>query len=227
MQNVNYIVQLNIVLRRFEFDATIKPTHISLYMSFFKLWNEQRFPGILKVYRSEVMDLAKILSKTTYHKRLRELGKKGYLIYYPSNDPSRGSKIQMVIYENTIDQKMNKSEPRAYQKMDGTVPREYQKLVSNNKQVNNKTKNQMERPKNELVVLEFFKEKKWPLNQAGKFYFYFESIGWKMGGKIPIENWHVCANSWILKVENDRPEKMKLSWDNLKTSKDKDYGKPL
>lgn len=227
MENVNYILQLNNILRKFEIDELIKPTHISLYMSLFKLWNKQRFPEVFTIYRNEVMDLAKIQSKTTYHKRIRELQQNEYLIYYPSSNPTRGSRIQMIILETNSDQKMAKTEVSPNQKMDRTIPLAYQKMVSLDKQLNTKTINQMAIPKNELIVLNYFKEKNWSADEAKKFFYYFEDIGWKMGGKIQIENWQACANSWILNNKSFSPKIGSVVWDNIQTKKVKDYSQPL
>ncbi|HEA29571.1 MAG TPA: hypothetical protein ENH91_06195 [Leeuwenhoekiella sp.] len=111
---VNYITQLNGAFSRFRGDGRITAVHSSLYLAFFELWNSQRFPEFFAVSGSEVMRLAKIRSKTTYHKRMVELNAYGYLDYRPSHDPARGSKIRMSIFvpELTkkwtwVNQKMN------------------------------------------------------------------------------------------------------------------------
>lgn len=95
MEKVNYIVHLNAVLERFNNDERIKQGHITLYLAFFHKWNREFFKETLTVNRERIMERAKIKSKTTYHNYLKDLNEWEYLKYYPSYNPSRGSKINM------------------------------------------------------------------------------------------------------------------------------------
>jgi len=85
-------------------------------------------------------------------------------------------------------------------------------------------------------------EKGWPELEAQKFYNHYQSIGWKIGGKIKIENWHACAKNWILKSEELKTEKQVSHFkdksnfptegktkggSNLHTFRNKDYNQPL
>ena len=104
-----------------------------------------------------------------------------------------------------------------------------QVLVSNtniNKQIENINKTKL--PKNEFEVIDFFKKKKWPDNEAKKFYNHYQGIGWKIGGKIKIEDWQATASNWMLKAsEIETADAVPQKKDNLRTSKNKDYGQPL
>ncbi|PKD20392.1 hypothetical protein APR41_14025 [Salegentibacter salinarum] len=71
----------------------------------------------------EVMALAKIRSRTTYHKLLRDLTNWGYLKYHPSTSPQMGSLVEMFRFDTHPVQKMNRTYPVSEQ-----VP--VQKLVS-------------------------------------------------------------------------------------------------
>ncbi len=53
------------------------------------------------------------------------------------------------------------------------------------------------RPK--LVEIErFFREKKCAVSEARKFYNHYKAIGWKIQGKIPIEDWKALAEKWMV-----------------------------
>lgn len=96
MEEVNYIKHLNTIFQHFTEDNRLNPTHISLYMALFQIWNCTRFPEEFYVIRNEVMKQSKIGSKSTYHRCLKELHEYGYIEYTPSHNPYRGSKIKLT-----------------------------------------------------------------------------------------------------------------------------------
>jgi len=96
METVNYIKHLNTVFSAFAKDNRLNPTHISLYLALFQLWNSARFPDEFIIIRDELMSLSKIGSKSTYHKCLKELEFFGYINYMPSHNPFKGSKISLT-----------------------------------------------------------------------------------------------------------------------------------
>lgn len=93
---MNYIKHLTAYFDRVVNDHSLNPTHISLYIALFQFWNLNRFQNPISITRDEVMRISKICSKATYHKCMRELHEKGYLIYEPSYNPFRGSMVQMI-----------------------------------------------------------------------------------------------------------------------------------
>lgn len=216
--HINYIKQLNSVFQQFSKDSRLNPTHVSLYMALFQYWNINRFPEVFFINREEVMQMAKIGSKATYHRCLRNLDDWKYILYLPSHNPYKGSQIKMLIFSTTSEQVMNKPETA-----------NEQALVSNTnlfKQITNKKKPKL--PKNKIDVIDFFKNKKWPASEALKFYNHYEGIGWKLGGKIKIENWQATAENWMLKAnEIETLKKVPQNADNLQTCKVKDYDQPL
>jgi hypothetical protein len=74
-------------------DNRIGATHISLYMALFQLWNLNHCKNPVPVRRDEVMPVAKISSKATYHKCIKELEQYGYIHYYPSRNHIRKSSV--------------------------------------------------------------------------------------------------------------------------------------
>src|SRR5690606_34502244 len=104
MKKINYIKHLNGVFHQFSKDNRLNPTHISLYVALFQLWNTNRFAEVFFVNREEVMEYSKIGSKSTYHRCIKELSHWNYIVYYPSHNPFKGSKIKMLKFETTFGQ---------------------------------------------------------------------------------------------------------------------------
>lgn len=73
-------------------------------------------------------------------------------------------------------------------------------------------------------VQEYFKEKNKPDIEAQKFFNYFESNGWKIGGRSPMKNWKAAANNWMLNSNKFGSEPKPQ---NLHVQQDKDYSIPL
>lgn len=73
-------------------------------------------------------------------------------------------------------------------------------------------------------VKAFFAEQKSSSTEAEKFYNYFQSNGWKVGGRAPMKDWQAAARNWILNTESFK-SKQKTS--NLHVTAVKDYGEPL
>ncbi|MGY8913976.1 MAG: hypothetical protein ACKVJF_02695, partial [Flavobacteriales bacterium] len=196
MGPVNYVRHVNGVLREFSDDNKISSSHRSLYLAFFELWNQKRFPKTIMVNSKQVMSLAKIRSRTTYHKLLQDLKMWGYLQYHPSNNPRIGSHVELFRFDIPPDQKINKRYPFSEQ-----VPA--QKMVSFNKHKTKHIINSSKQtcPENEQVVIDYFKKEKRSSMEAKKFYNFYESIGWKFNGKNPITNWQACARNWMLKAD--------------------------
>ena len=226
MSEVNYILHLNAVLRKFAKDDRITASHRSLYLAFFELWNQKHFPQTFMVNSKQVMELAKIRSRTTYLKLLQDLKTWEYLQYHSSHNSKIGSIIEMFRFDTTVVQKMDKSCSISEQVV-------VQKLVTINKHKNKHIINSFKQtcPKNEQVVLAYFKSEKRSSIEAKKFFNFYESIGWKLNGKNPITDWKACARNWMLKADemknNQRFSEPSQNRDNLRTSKNKDYGKPL
>jgi hypothetical protein len=76
-------------------DTRIGPIHISLYMAIIQKWNMCNYCNPVRIYRQELMQLAKIYSLTTYHRCIRELNEFGYIHYKPSCSSFRGNLIYL------------------------------------------------------------------------------------------------------------------------------------
>lgn len=91
------------------------------------------------------------------------------------------------------------------------------------------TSSAVEKPTIESVK-SYFLENNFPEQEAHKFFNYFKSVGWLVGGKTPMVDWQAAAQNWILNSINfnqntdttptNRPK-------HLNTTTDKNYAEPL
>lgn len=107
MQKVNYISQLSEAISKFSDDDRLNSTHVSLYLALFQFWNLNRFKNPISINRSDAMRVSKIGSKTTYHRCINQLDKWGYIKYFPSNNPLKGSLVKMIEFQSA--EKVKKS----------------------------------------------------------------------------------------------------------------------
>ncbi|WP_034887640.1 hypothetical protein [Gillisia sp. Hel_I_29] len=250
---MNYIKLLNTAFSTFYFDDRLNPTHISLYMALFQEWNSSRFADEFYVNRRDLMIASKIGSKSTYHRCITELHSWGYLFYLPSNNPYKGSKIKMAIietgdepvtgqYNPMLEQLAEKYHPRSVpivnqyhpiseHVMDSHRPTSGQALVST---INNiKQVNKLKQPKGRQAVINFFKEKSFNADEGKKFFEHYETRSWKTSDGKDIRDWRALAIHWMDRAEllaNEiisNPKEASQIKDNLRTTKNKDYGQPL
>jgi len=289
---MNYIKHLTGFFNKSNQDQTITPTHISLYLALFQRWNLNRFKNPIIISREEMMLTAKIKSKATYHKCMRELHEKNYLIYKPSYNPYAGSEVilpDLSILENTqpefepsqFNQEYTslKNEPKKFNKSDtcsnnnnstltneptnpkndmkntSTVPNFEQTKLKNGqvdsqvyinnktnknsnktigiptqKKENNKTSSLIKNvPPTLDLVKAYFLEKNISELEAEKFFNYYNSNGWLVGGKTPMKDWQAAIRNWILNLDKFNPKKEtnNLNPKNLNVSNSKDYAEPL
>lgn len=109
---VNYIHHMNNWFAKVQADQRLNPSHISLYLALFQLWNLNRFRNPLSVARSEVMRLSKIGSTNTYTKCMKDLDSWGYLQYHPSYNPLKGSTVNLFTFDNSSDKGTDKGGER-------------------------------------------------------------------------------------------------------------------
>ncbi len=245
---MNYIRHLAGFFDRVAKDDRLGPLHVSMYVSLFQFWNASRFKNPISISRSELMRVSKISAKATYHKCIKELNNYGYLRYEPSFNPIRGSLVYLFNFEtgdepleershtkikpassqveepyinntNIINSKLAKEQ--AYEdtssNLDGANPQEKKKNCAKRKR-----EDPVPMPESLEEVKAFFTEQKSTAIEAEKFYNYFQSNGWKVGGRAPMKDWQAAARNWLLnshKFETKKP--------SLHASTVKDYAEPL
>ena len=107
MEDTNYIKHFNGVFDQFSRDNRLNPTHISLYVAIFQIWNYNFFKEEFYINREEVMALSKIGSKSTYHRCIKELSHWKYIMYTPSHNPFKGSRIKMFDFGTSTEQALD------------------------------------------------------------------------------------------------------------------------
>ncbi|HEV7737469.1 MAG TPA: hypothetical protein VGO47_08890 [Chlamydiales bacterium] len=192
---MNYIKHLTGFFEKIVPDEKLNPTHISLYIALFQYWNVNRFQNPISISRSEIMRISKISAKATYHKCMKELHELGYIKYQPSYNPFKGSLVHLMNFENiksrpTRRQLMNQKQAGAKQ---APVP-----YTNGSNNTNNSNEGGL-RPgiPEQAEVEHFFKQNKFPLSEAKKFFSHYKAIGWKIQGITPITDWQALVEKWL------------------------------
>ena len=92
---MEFIPALNKFFAAVSTDERLNVTHLCVYIALFQCWNRNHFENPVKIKRREIMRLAKINAKTTYHKCIKDLQIAGYIKYEPSFHP-QGSLVYMA-----------------------------------------------------------------------------------------------------------------------------------
>ncbi len=89
-------------------------------------------------------------------------------------------------------------------------------------------------PPTEEHVRIYFDEKGFPPVEAEKFYNYFQSNGWLVGGRSKMKDWKAATRNWILNAQKfsnhgkqQRNSIQKPKPGNLSATVGKDYSEPL
>ncbi len=109
--------------------------------------------------------------------------------------------------------------------------KETQQVFADSK--NATTKTSLQRPTLEEIK-NYFASKLSTELESEKFFNYFESNGWLVGGKTPMKNWQAAANNWLINVskfnnngKNKQTPQQNHSAGKLHTSTDKNFSEPL
>jgi hypothetical protein len=285
-------------------------------MAIFQLWNQNRFQNPISISRDELMRISKIASTATYHKCMKDLTEREYVIYKPSFNPFKGSILEVcnldfytkpvpkkelkkhatksknnqvieqvdeqlteqalnkhqtsskhVPYINIINntnsinldkQEISKNEKKInftnsifdeVQESDLKVEKEKQKkLREKNKKKeeevsSNQSTNISEKSSSRFLIpsLEetqiYFLEKNFPEIEAQRFFNYFESNGWLVGGRSKMKDWKAAARNWMLNAKKfgDKPntsirtetKTINLNPNHLHVTNKKNYGEAL
>lgn len=257
---MNYIKHLTGFFNCIANEETLYPTHISLYLALFQSWNINRFKNPITISREEMMKASRIASKATYHKCIKELQLIGFIEYLPSYNPYYGTEVIMhnlsdgnkrsssiVDTAKPINKQVNGQvteqviEPHIYNKQtfknnknisiesnfESSIEEDFLETDEKEKKSSAKKK---ESPSLELVK-EFFKLQDYPEIEAERFFNYYTSNGWLIGGKTKMKDWNAAARNWMLTTSkfsiNLPSTKVQPRANNLHTQEDKDYAEPL
>ena len=222
---MNYIKHLNAAFHEIYSDDRLHSGHIGLYMALFFYWNLHHFATEFYANRIEIMKMAKIGSRSTYHRLIKELSQWEYIEYLPTQNPNRKTMVRMSHIRTDGSTKTGLSGTLMQRYCPKNVPSTLYNKQNKQYKLSGKRK-----PKNEFEVLDFFKKKSWPAMDAKKFYNHYQGVGWKVG-KVPIEDWTAIAGNWMLKADEiKKTATLKLvsrNDDHLMTDNQKNYGEPL
>lgn len=237
---VNYIQHLTGFFEIIAQDNRLSMGHVALYVTLFQFWNLNRFQNPISIARSEIMLVSKIGSKSTYTKLLKELDEFGYIRYLPSNNPIKGSLVNLYTFGNSSGNTTNPTTEHSGVTL--VVPSI--NSINKRKHINNKTK-EKENSQNEFPptsknkkmkiqqflipdlqeVQSYFLEKQNTQIEAERFFNYFESNGWLVGGKTKMKDWKAAARNWMMRSKEFQKEKQPAN--PLSTNQNKDYSIPL
>jgi hypothetical protein len=213
---MNFIVHLKTWMNKLQEDDRLTPFHVSLYLALFRAWNLHRFRNPVSICREEVMTIAKIGSAKTYLKCMRNLHDWGYIRYLPSFNPHRGSKVSLYSFDPSCDKGSDQGADRGGTKQIPPLVNSINKSDSINSE---------SIPPLQVQVIEFFLLKSSNKAEALKFFHYYQSNGWQVGGRTPMKNWKAAAEKWILSTSNYRNHGKQPV--NFTTADGKDYSEPL
>jgi len=305
---MNYIKHLTGFFEKVSADYDLNPTHISLYMAIFQLWNQNRFQNPISISRDELMRISKIASTATYHKCMKDLTERGYVIYKPSFNPFKGSILEVCNLDfytkpvpkkelkkhatksknnqviEQVDEQLTEQALNKHQTSSKHVPyiniinntnsinldkqeisKNEEKLISGNSNFDEvvetdlKVEYEKEKCHAELVEVKlreikkkveiektkptleetqiYFLEKNFPEIEAQRFFNYFESNGWLVGGRTKMKDWKAAARNWMLNTKKfgNKPNNsvrtetktINLNPNHLHVTNQKNYGEAL
>ena len=299
---MNYVRHLNKFFSLVYRDDRLTTSHLGLYFAIFHYWNLNHFQNPFSFPRKNIMQLAKIGSKNTYHKCLKDLHQSGYIKQINGTGMYQKPQISIIRLDNYSEEKntqqlsiffeeycpnngtdqLPNSEKDCPKNDTHTVPILTNYCPNNDtvpvpilghiiKQTNKQYKREEKRAqnfdKNNLIkkenktpnpqeeniprtvpkmgqrthnsppvqnaksnpllsqVEELFHQKGYPIEEAKKFFYHYESNGWLIAGKTPMKDWISSAHKWILNKSNFKT--IKKSPHDLNSNSDKNYAEPL
>jgi len=184
-------------------------------------------------------DLSNMYSKKTSPKIEQPIGqaspKKNKAMNTPINTPMNTpiEPIYKHINNKQVNNKLSLSEERenSSKKNEKNIQIENEILNQNpNKKLPPKEKSSAKKEKVEIPTLDevqnFFHEKGGSSIEAEKFFNYYESTGWLVGGKSKMKKWRAAASNWII---NAKASSLNVFGQQkpLDTSINKRYDEPL
>lgn len=80
-------------------DSRLDKGHLAVFVALFHFWECQDFRLPLGLYGSQVMEIAKISSKATYNRILKDLTSYRYIRYEPSFYKFKASLFELTLIE--------------------------------------------------------------------------------------------------------------------------------
>jgi hypothetical protein len=139
------------------------------------------------------------------------------------------------INKTNISNNLNLGEPSPHFQMHVAFSNfQKNKMEENNQKKSLVTSSDSSRPQSEgekpaiEEIKTYFEEQNFPEIEAQKFFNYFSSNGWLVGGKTPMVDWKASAQNWILNADKFNVGKSKTNRaKHLNTPGNKNYTEPL
>lgn len=242
---MNYIKHLTAIFDVIDKDNRLTPFHISLYMSLFRRWNLNYFQNPITVSRDEIMKMSKIGSVNTYIRCLKDLHFWNYIRYEPSFSRHKGSQVYLYTFDNSTD---NGSEIEVRPSLNNKNKSNKENLIGQAQKIEFKNSDMRsieekeklcEKKKNDEISLSgpfppslehiqiYFDEKGISSIEAEKFYNYFESNGWLVGGRARMKDWKAAARNWILNIPKFVAKTKPVNHNSKNIDPKKNYSEPL
>lgn len=243
---MNYIKHLTAIFEIMDSDSRLTPFHVSLYMSLFRCWNHNFFHNPVSISRDEIMKMAKIGSANTYVRCLKELHLWNYIRYEPSYNRHKGSLVYLYTFDNSTDNAsvmpvrpsinniniVNKENLIEQAQNFESKNLDMKSNEEEKEKFRQKKKNEETNPSGSIPpplehVKIYFDEKNFPAVEAEKFFNYFESNGWLVGGRAKMKDWKAAARNWILNIPKFAPKPKPPQSNSSQPNTPKNYGEPL
>lgn len=161
-------------------DRRMHPSHISLYVALFQLWDTHKFQTPFRISRKEVMRLSKIRSIATYHKCIKEIQNAGFIVYTPNFNSYKGSTIKII-------------DPGSEYEDDNSVLYDAKTLPNADCIFSEPVLSDIEL---------YFSERDVLSEEAIRFHLSYQSRDWRLINNKPMKCWRSAARNWISKVKN-------------------------
>ncbi len=155
-----------------------------------------------------------------------ETGNEQALVSYINNTniPNISNNLNI---SNLVEQAKNFEEENEFLKTEATEKKEKNSAKKEKEFL--VTSSAVEKPSIENVK-SYFLNQNFPELEAIKFFNYFSSVGWLVGGKTPMVDWQAAAQNWILNAPKFKHSTDATPMDrakHLNVANDKDYAEPL
>jgi hypothetical protein len=207
--NVNFV---SLHLNAFKKIVNNKDLHyrdVALFHALLAYWNKYRFPEVFSINRQELMSFSKIGSPNTYLKAIRSLHRLGFIQYFPSNDPSKGSKVKICINKSEVCQKL-------------TNDRHMPDLSLSSSINNSKLEETRQTPKKKEVI-QFFIDNGSTQKLAEQCYDHNQAFGWIYNGS-PIKDWKAFVKNYIRRDIVKTSQRIKTDKSASEVSKKSTFG---
>ncbi|HBI01568.1 MAG TPA: transcriptional regulator [Flavobacterium sp.] len=224
--NRDEIMQISKISSKATYHKCLKNLHSLGYINYQPSFNPFRGSHVILFNFEQEQTQGNPITTKPFSEQDNEIAHREPLTMEHTNIETSNEQVLVPSVNNTNNTNVKNSENKI-EKIKKTTS-DFHKKEESKEKIPSKKKEFTE-PKLEETIA-FFMEQKYPNAEAHKFYNYFESIGWLVGGKTPMVNWKAAANSWILNTQNTSSVTNAIANPvpgNLKTSNENKYDEPL